>query len=199
MDKIASSVRKYIKSKPYLMEALGRGIVNLSSLARMVDSELHTRKLHAIKAALRRYAIELGKGREESYKQILSVLKYSRTTVIDGVSVIISNKDITLEAMANIRVGSNYVYISNTENKDILRKEKEHIIKHYSDKSALVIHSEEDIEKVRGVVAYLTSLLAQQKINTFEFVSCYTETIIVTNRPDAVMIFNMLSDIINTG
>jgi len=53
---IAQDVRGYLRNKPYLLEALEKGIVNLSELSRQIQEELKTDNTSAIKAALRRYS-----------------------------------------------------------------------------------------------------------------------------------------------
>ncbi|TRO49759.1 aspartate kinase, partial [Candidatus Bathyarchaeota archaeon] len=37
---IAQNVRSYLRNKPYLLEALEKGIVNLSELSRQIQKEL---------------------------------------------------------------------------------------------------------------------------------------------------------------
>ena len=36
---VAQRVRNYLKNKPYLLEALEKGIVNLSELARLIQKD----------------------------------------------------------------------------------------------------------------------------------------------------------------
>jgi hypothetical protein len=52
---IAQNVRSHLRNKPYLLEALEKGIVNLSELSRQIKEELKIDNTSAIKAALRRF------------------------------------------------------------------------------------------------------------------------------------------------
>ena len=49
---VAQNVRSHLRNKPYLLEALEKGIVNLSELSRQIQKELKTNDTSAIKAAL---------------------------------------------------------------------------------------------------------------------------------------------------
>ena len=62
---VAQNVRNHLKNKPYLLEALEKGIVNLSELSRQIQIELKSSDTSAIKAALRRYAEELQKHKQK--------------------------------------------------------------------------------------------------------------------------------------
>ena len=55
MPSIANYVRIYLKNKPYVLEALENGIVNISELSRKIAMETGIKKVGAIKAAIRRF------------------------------------------------------------------------------------------------------------------------------------------------
>ena len=191
MAKIADEVRRYVDTRPYILEALEKGIANLSELSRRIGKEIGTDKFNAVKAALRRYKMELGKERRTKEKDIMSLISRSSVKVLDSISVIVSSKEIEIRSIAKVGVGPNFVYI--LESQEPLPRQKDYILKSYSGKSAIIIHSDEHIEKVTGVVAYLSSLLAQLGVNVYEFLSCYTETVIVAEKRDAVRIYSILS------
>src|SRR4030067_1183631 len=62
---IAQNVRSYLRNKPYLLEALEKGIVNLSELSRQIQEELKTANTSAVKAALRRFAEEMQRQKQK--------------------------------------------------------------------------------------------------------------------------------------
>ena len=64
---IAQNVRSHLRNKPYLLEALEKGIVNLSELSRQIQEELKTENTSAVKAALRRFAEELQRKEQLDY------------------------------------------------------------------------------------------------------------------------------------
>jgi hypothetical protein len=90
----AQNVRNYLRNKPYLLEALEKGIVNLSELSRQIRVELKTDNITATKAALRRYAEELQKHKQKREEKVLQLLNRSGIAVFDRKSVIITAKEI---------------------------------------------------------------------------------------------------------
>ncbi len=194
---ISDTVRVYLKNKPYTQEALEYGIVNFSALARLIQKELGIKNYQAIKAAIRRYAehIESVKGSIEA--RALKVLKENRIALLDGVHVIVSDEELEIDNDAKVKIDNYYVYLTRKNvMKDLGKKAKESIIKVNDNCSTLIIYSGENLESGSGVVAFLTSLLAEQNINVVELISCYTETIIVVNRTDALRSYEILSGIV---
>jgi hypothetical protein len=60
----------------------------------------------------------------------------------------------------------------------------------------IVIHSPEELEATAGVIAFLTTLLSEQNVNMIEFISCWTETIIVVEKKDSLKTYEALSNIV---
>jgi hypothetical protein len=191
----ANLVRVYLKNKPYMIEALENGIVNLSALSRHIQKDLKLSDYYAVKAAVRRYYHDLKKARQSIEKRALSVLKGNKITILDGISVLVLNEDIEIKNSAKIKIGDYYVYLvdSNLLKKTRIKTEP---IKKYENCSALVIHSEENVESVSGVMAFVTSLFAQYNINIIELISCYTENVFVIRRDDTLKAYELLSDIV---
>ncbi|MDE1824613.1 MAG: hypothetical protein KGH74_04950, partial [Candidatus Micrarchaeota archaeon] len=156
--KIADLVRTYLKNKPYTMEALESGIVNFSSLSRLIQKELSIKSYQAVKAAVRRYAEHIGSIKNTIEKRALDVLKENRITLLDGIYVAISDKRLEIENKAEVKVDSYYVYLTDKSAfKSMTRKQKESLIKVHENCSAIIIYSEEKLENVSGVLAFVTS------------------------------------------
>jgi aspartokinase len=60
----------------------------------------------------------------------------------------------------------------------------------------IVVHSPEELEATPGVVAFLATMLAEQNVNIIEFISCWTETIIVVDRKDSIKTYETLSNMV---
>ncbi len=194
---ISDTVRIYLKNKPYTQEALEYGIVNFSALARLIQKELGIKNYQAIKAAIRRYAehIESVKGSIEN--RALKVLKENRIALLDGVHVIVSEDELDIPNDAKVKIDEYYVYLTRKDVvKGLGKKARQSIVKVNDNCSTLIIYSGENLESGSGVIAFLTSLLAEQNINVVELISCYTETIIVVNKEDALRSYELLSGII---
>ncbi len=185
-----------MKNKPYTMEALDRNIVNYSALARIIQRDLQIKNYHAIKATLRRYAEELRKKDINIERHATSILKRSKITIQSGISVVISNADVDVEESGKIKLSDYYIYLVSNDSELKQLKKSKGTIKVQEDASAIIIHSEEKLEALPGFVAFIASLLAEQNINIVEFVSCYTETLLVVSRSDSLKSYEMLMGII---
>lgn len=190
---IAEEVRLYIKNKPYVKEALEKGIVNLSSLTRQIQEELDIENFEAIKAALRRLSEDMKKTKHKREERVLQILEKSKIIIYDGDIVLITDEPIEIEDKFRVNLGKNYVYLLE---KNKLPKETDDIIRKTENCTTILIESPNDIEKVPGVVAYLTSLLTEQNVNIFEFISCWRYTIIVVDRKDALRAYEVLSEVL---
>ena len=189
---IAEEVRLYIKNKPYVKEALEKGIVNLSSLTRQIQQELVVENFEAIKAALRRLSEDMKKTKPKREEKVLRVLKKSKITMYDGDAVLITDRPIKVEDKFRVNLGKNCVYLLE---KNQIPKINDHIVRKTENCTTILIDSPDDIEKVPGVVGYLTSLLAEQNVNIFEFISCWRYTIVVVDRKDALRAYEVLSEV----
>ncbi len=189
---ISDLVRIYLKNKPYTLEALESNIVNFSALARVIQRSIRVNNYHAIKAALRRYSQELREKNMGIEKHAIAMLNESTITIQSGISVIISPDDVDVDKSSKIKLRDYYVYL--IYNNDEFRKIKKaaDITVVHENCSAIIIHSGEKLEALPGFVAFITSLLAEQNINIIEFISCYTETLLVVSKSDALKSHELL-------
>jgi aspartokinase len=189
---IAQNVRSHLKNKPYLLEALEKGIVNLSELSRQIQEELRIGNTSAVKAALRRFSEELQKHKQKREEKVLQVLKRSAIAVYDRKSVMISTKEITTKTGMKVDLLNKFVYLLDRGD---LPKKVSVLVKH-DNCTMIVMHSPEELEATPGVVAFLTTLLAEQNVNMIEFISCWTETIIVVEKKDSLKAYEVLSNLV---
>ena len=192
MTTTAENVRTYLKNKPYLLEALEKGIVNLSELSRQIQQELRTGNIAATKAALRRFAEELQKHKQKREEKVLNLLKKSGIAVYDRKSVIITAKEIATKTGMKVDLPGKYVYLMDRAD---LPQRISTLVKH-DNCTMIVVNSPEELEATVGVVAFLTTLLAEQNINIIEFISCWTETVIVVERKDSLKAYETLTNLV---
>jgi hypothetical protein len=188
----AQDVRNYLRNKPYLLEALEKGIVNLSELSRQIQEELKTTNTTATKAALRRFAEELQRHKQKREEKVLQVLKRSGISVNDQKTVIITAKEIATKSRMKVDLPNKFVYLLDRAD---LPDRISTLIKH-DNCTMIVINSPEELEATVGVVAFLTTLLAEQNVNIVEFVSCWTETIIVVEKKDSLKAYEALTNLV---
>ncbi len=189
---VAQNVRNHLRNKPYLLEALEKGIVNLSELSRQIQSELKTEDTSAIKAALRRYSEELQRHKQKREEKVLQLLRRSNIAVYDRKSVIITGKEITSKMGMKVDLLGKFVYLLDRSD---LPERITALVKH-DNCTMIVIHSPEELEATPGVVAFLATLLAEQSINIVEFISCWTETIMVVEKKDSLKAYEVLSNLV---
>jgi aspartokinase len=189
---IAQNVRNHLRNKPYLLEALEKGIVNLSELSRQIQEELKTDNTSAVKAALRRFSEELQKHKQKREEKVLQVLKRSGIAVYDRKSVMITSKEITTKNGMKVDLLDKFVYLVDRSE---MPERISTLVKH-DNCTMIVVHSPEELEATPGVVAFLTTLLAAQNVNIIEFISCWTETIIVVEKKDSLKAYEVLSNMV---
>jgi aspartokinase len=189
---IAQNVRDHLRNKPYLLEALEKGIVNLSELSRQIQEELKTDNTSAVKAALRRFSGELQKHKQKREEKVLQVLKRSGIAVYDRKSVMITSKEISTKSGMKVDLLDKFVYLVDRGD---MPERISTLVKH-DNCTMIVVHSPEELEATPGVVAFLTTLLAEQNVNIIEFISCWTETIIVVEKKDSLKAYEVLSNIV---
>jgi hypothetical protein len=189
---VAQKVRDHLRNKPYLLEALEKGIVNLSELARQIQNELETDDTSAIKAALRRYSEELQKHKQKREEKVLHLLKHSSITVYDRKSVMVTGKEVSSKTGMKVDLLDKFVYLLDRSD---LPERVNALVKH-DNCTMIVVHSPEELEATPGVVAFLTTLLAEQGVNIVEFISCWTQTIIVIEKKDSLKVYETLSNLV---
>ena len=190
---IAQNVRSYLRNKPYLLEALEKGIVNLSELSRQIQQELKTGNTSAVKAALRRFAEEVQRHKQKREEKVLQVLKRSGMAVYDRKSVMITTKEIDAKNALKVDLLDKHVYLLDRSD---LPERVSTLVKH-EDCTMIVVHSPEELENTPGVVAFLATLLAEQNVNIIEFISCWTETIMVVEKKDSLKAYEVLSNMVS--
>ena len=189
---IAQNVRNHLRNKPYLLEALEKGIVNLSELSRQIQNELKTNDTSAIKAALRRYSEELQKHRQKREEKVLQLLKRSSIAVYDRKAVMITGKEISSKIGMEVDLLGKFVYLLDRSD---LPERINTLVKH-DNCTMIVVHSPEELEVTPGVVAFLATVLAEQNVNIIEFISCWTETIMVVEKKDSLKTYEVLSNMV---
>ena len=197
MSKTTSELTvEYIKNHPNIKSCLKSGLINYSSLSRLIAKDLKIEKktsMEAILIAARRFQDKLSK--EKVYeKKIKDLLRDSEIEIKNKIVVFIVNKTISPDSFQKIQKSgllsvlegsSSYTIITQEKNAAQLEKKlKNFIIKINNDLALVNIKSGKDIENIPGVIAYLTSLFAENGVNILEFLSSWTDTLFVIDKKD---------------
>jgi len=200
---------EYIKEHPYIKSCLKKELINYSSLARYIAKQLKIEKKtskEAILIAARRFQQKLKK--EETYeKQIKAIFAESEVAVRNKIAVLILEKNLNFDVVDSIqktiRKESGLFYIlEGTDNYTIITQEKysklienkfkNKLIKSHKAMALIDIKSSEKIEETPGVMAYITTLFAENGVNILEFLSCWKETLFIIDSKDVNKALNFL-------
>ena len=113
--------------------------------------------------------------------------------VYDRKSVMITNKEIAVKNALKVDLLNKDVYLLDRSD---LPERISALVKH-EDCTMIVVHSPEELENTPGVVAFLATLLAEQNVNIIEFISCWTETILVVEKKDSLKAYEVLSNMVS--
>lgn len=185
----------YVKRRPYVKESLRSGFVNYSALARRISSEVFGRKknTNAVKAALIRIAERIAEEEETLEGAVLNVLKESSITITTKVAVVVCSSQLEgIRPLSFVKSREFITYIISENEASKVRKNRA-IMKSEETLNLLTIHSSPAIESTPGVISTILGVLSSEGINVAEFISCYTDTILVVKESDTTKAYEVLS------
>lgn len=212
---VAEASRQIIDTKPSTMDCLKQGVVNFSALAESIKDQVAAlcgRKsvnIDSIKMALMRYAEELKRKRQTIEQQISEILGKSILELKNDVAVLtISHASfpVYINKIVKLVESSRFLQVTQgasvftvvtdleTKSKIIEMVDRKNILEILDEQSAIIIISPPQIIEVPGVIAYITDLLAGNNVNITQIISCYTDTILIVKRNDALRAYKIIED-----
>lgn len=205
---ITKITERYILEHPSIKESLTKGIINYSSLARLIASELNlsSKNFDAILIACRRYARKLKEGTRD--KKVLMLLKRSKINIKTKAIAVVLEKNIPLNNILELereikKNDETFHIIEGTTSITIVTREeflplikkyfKHKIIKIHQGLAEVIIKSPIEVEHTPGFVGYIYSLLGEHNINIVETMSCWTETLVVILEEDIKKVIELLN------
>ncbi|MBU0526952.1 MAG: ACT domain-containing protein [Candidatus Micrarchaeota archaeon] len=195
MENISALVWLYVKRRPFLKEVMRENVVNYSALARKISIEAFgdVKYENTVKMALIRLSKKIEKLESDLEGKILFILKNSSMVIKSKVAVVISSKSIdAIHPLSFAKSGRNITYILEQRELDNLPKKPSRCEENLN---LITIESPPELEDVPGVISYILGALASEGINVVEFISCYTDTILVIKQADTEKAFRVLSSI----
>ena len=196
MEKISELVWLYIKRRPFLKEIIRDGIVNHSALARKISVEAlgSVKYENAVKMALIRMGTRLEKTESQLEDRILGVLKKSSMVIKNKVVAVTTKREIEgIRPLSYAKSGRHITYILEQAEFEVIPKKI--IWKEEENLNLITIESPETLEEVPGVISHILSALASEGINVVEFISCYTDTILVIKQADTARAYQIISEL----
>ena len=214
-ESLAEKTRIYIDAHPSIKDCVAKGLINYSSLARMIMKDLELENEEAVMIACRRYASKLSVTTDHELS-ILSILKDSRLEMRTKTCIVTAKNDWTvLHKMDNlfkdmwnensimqcVQSASAVTIIADRMLKDrvIDTVGRFNLIKIRENLVEIVVKSPEKIVDTAGVIAYLITNLSDAGINLEETVSCHTDTIFIVNEPDMINADSVLTKCIQSA
>jgi aspartokinase len=129
--------------------------------------------------------------------KILTILKNSSMVLKNKIVVVISKRELEgVKAVSHVKSGRHITYILEQREADKITEKSQSLWKSKENLNLITIESAEELEEVPGVISYILSALASEGINVVEFISCYTDTLLVVRQSDTEKAYRVLSSIL---
>ena len=215
MVTVSHIVEKTIRDKPFVQEALARGIINNAALAEelipLVEKDLGKKvKFSAVNMAIRRYAEKLEKtfvpkarfSRNSDItikSDLVMITLYKFDDIENCIKRISGIVELRKGDFLTITQGLNEVMIITNERheKQIMEVvSKKSIKKTIKSLSSVTIHMGMDSLETVGLFYTATRALVWENINILDIVSTLTEMTFIVKEDDTARVFNALKDMI---
>ena len=216
MTTISNIAQKIVREKPFLEEALAKGLINYAALAENFQEEIEKElrkkvKISAIVMALRRLAekleTELIKKTSFQFKETDVTIKsdlveftvQKSPTVINSIRKVYDSVDFSKGDFLTMTQGIYEItLIFNKKYKNKFEKifEHEKIIKTIEELASVTIKIPIDVVETVGFFYIITKALNWENINIIEIVSTLTELTFIVKEDDAPRAFKVLKGLI---
>ena len=205
-ESISEAVFRILESRPYMLCAIEEGYANHSEIARLAGEELKKQGIRAgaeaLRAAVRRFSAERASSSSKRSEAIRRLLKGSKLELRTKLAVVVLSPAVRVPAIAgasSVSGPSGLTLVLPEDGLPSLHKHvrEDDVLLERRDLAALAVVSSESIEIVPGVVAFLSSTLAENGVNIREFLSSYRDTVMVVERKDALKAFSLLDRLLH--
>lgn len=218
MKTISSVVEEYIKAKPFLQSALAQGIINLTSLSRIIKEEIQDDlgkdvRYGAIVMALKRLSSDM---EFRATHRILKVLKnigeitvrssltdytflVSETILTKQATLlkeINNNKDVFYTSSRGVNETNIVVSSSMTKTVEEIFKE-EKLLQKLTDLSSITVKLPEENVSVPGIYYFIFQRLAWEGVTMNEVISTSNEFTIIVPEDQIDKAFRVIKDLKN--
>jgi len=215
MPTIAHLTRKIIEKKPFLEEALSKGIINNAALAETLIPELEKElkkkvKFSAVNLAIRRMAegletkpvinLKFNKDTDITAKSnIIEIVLYKNENIPTYIKKVYGIMDFSKGDFLTITQGLNEVMIitNDRHEKEIINILPAKVLKKkIKQLSTLTINIPESAVEGIGLFYIISKALTWENISVIDIVSTYTEITIIVKEEDASRSFDILKNLI---
>jgi hypothetical protein len=214
-ESLAERTRTYIDAHPSVKDCIAKGLINYSSLARLIMKDLGVDNEEAVMIACRRYAGRLNTTSDHELS-ILRILKDSRLEMRTKTCIVTAKNDWTVlhkmdslfkdlwnenSIMQVVQSASAVTIIADSMLRDRIVDTvgRFNVIKIRENLVEIAVKSPEKIVDTSGVIAYLITNLSDAGINIEETVSCHTDTIFIVGERDMINAYSVLTKCIQSA
>lgn len=218
MKTISSVVENYIKSKPFLLNSLAQGIINLTSLARIMVPELEKElgkdiKQGAIVMSLKRLSEELDfKINRKISKVLVNIGEITVRSSLSDFAFVISDSllDNQAKLISEINKHQDVFYTSSrgvNEMNIIISSSYSHLVEnlftqekrtlHLENLSSITVKLPQDNISVPGVYYYIFQKLAWEGVVIHEVISTTNEFTVIVSDEQIDVAFKVVKDLKN--
>jgi hypothetical protein len=204
---LAQECREVVSRYPFILDGLREGVVNYRAVARRIKPEVEERAgrdvdIEAVTTAVRRYGEELRE--DDEGEDARSVLADSRVSLRGNVVSVTATEfgDLPeVSGFVHLVRGRDYTtVVTDDDNSEEVRAAVEgEVVERVDDLTCITVESPDDIVDVPGVLTRMVSRFSSEEINIVDITSCYTETIIVVEKRDAVKALETLEETFETA
>ncbi|MFH1409559.1 MAG: hypothetical protein ABIH34_06625 [Nanoarchaeota archaeon] len=216
MPTVSHIVKKYVADKPFLHEAMSRGIVSYGNLAEdihaEVEKEMGKKVMHgAVVMALRRHAEEIVSSQKKSSfnfsseivmkTQVCAVAFQKTTSLLKSLEKLTTSIDIARGDILYAIYGSEEVSIvTNEKHLGMLKKMLDHeeMINEERNLVSLSLRFNEKFLHTPNVIFRVLRELAWENVNIIEIVSTFTELTLILNHAHAMKAYESLQRLVNS-
>jgi hypothetical protein len=218
MKTVSSIVENYIKTKPFLLNALSMGIINLTSLSRNIMNELGSEfgkevKQGAVVMSLKRLTEELDFKLNHKINKVIKnigeiTVRSSLTDYTFAVSETVLTKQADLISDINKLsdifytssrgVNETNIVVSSSVNKLVERHfEQEKLIQKLDDLASITVKLPSDNIAVPGIYYFIFQRLAWEGVIINEVISTSNEFTILVSEAEVDVAFRVIKDLKN--
>jgi hypothetical protein len=145
-----------------------------------------------VKMALIRMAGRMGRVEDDLEGRVLGILGKSSMVIKSKVAVVIAKKELEgVHPLSKTNSGHHLTYI--LEQRELDSLPRKNLFKAEENLNLIIIESPPEVEEVPGVISHILGSLASEGVNVVEFISCYTDTLLVVRQPDTERAYRILS------
>ncbi len=207
---VTKMTEKYLDDHPSIRDCIRNKLINYSKLSRKIIAEhnLGSRNFDAVLVACRRYYRKISKT-DVLEDKILSIFAKSMVEVKNKIAVAVVGKDIFTEDLIDLekkakKLKESFYAIEGTKEitlvfsetflEDVKSRFKGNLIEIFRQLAIVVIRSPEGLQdETPGFITFITGRVSNRGVNILEFMSCWSESLMVISEKDIANVMSALS------